>query len=123
MLELSTGYSWNNPVETLEINTKHHIVYTNYPNELRTVDKPGSILQMPAEKVFSVPLIEKIYFNNTGFIPGISQNNLVVQGFYPEIKQFISLVEQGKKDRWSDISTLLPTYSVIEKIAAENRTK
>ena len=119
MIEMSTGYAWNNANETLEVLTNDHIVHANYPNELRITERPATILKLPSEKIFSSPLVQKIFLNNNGFVPGVSQNSLVVQGFYPELKHFVSLVEQGKKDRWSDISSVVGSYKAISQMAVK----
>lgn len=116
MLELSTNYSWNDAFETLEINTTDQIVCARYPNELKTIEKSGSVLRIPKEKVLSGPSIHKIYLNNSGFIPGAANNNLVVQGFYPEIKHFLSLAESGKNDQWGNIASLYPSYDVLNQL-------
>ena len=116
ILELSTDYSWSTSFEILEINTKNHLVYANYPNELRAFEKPGTILNVPAERVFAGPLTQKVYFNNNGFIPGATQNSLVVQGFYPEIKHFLSLAETGNTGQWSDLKSLHAVYAVLDHL-------
>ena len=123
MIELSTGYTWNNCFETLEINTDRQLVYANYPNELKTADKAGTVLGMPLEKVLDRPSIEKTFFNNTGFVPAATQNSLVVQGFYPEIKHFLSLVETGKRDQWSSIASLRPCYATLEQLALSHHER
>ena len=122
MMELSSGYSWNNSFETLEINTNDQIVFASYPNELKTIEKPATILNVPIEKVISSPSVHKVYFNNNGFIPGASQNSLVVQGFYPEIKHFLFLAESGKNDGWGNIESLLPSYIVLDRLALASET-
>ena len=121
MMELSSGYSWNNAFETLEINTSDQIVFANYPNELKTIEKPATILNLPIEKIISSPSVQKIYFNNNGFVPGASQNSLVVQGFYPEIKHFLSLTESGKNDGWGNIESLYASYIVLDQLASANK--
>lgn len=122
MMELSTGYTWNGAFETLEINSANQIVYANYPNQLKTIEKPGTIFKVPAEKIVAGPSVEKVYFNNNGFIPGASNNSLVVQGFYPEVKHFLALAESGKNDQWGNIGSLYSAYTILDQLALTGKT-
>ncbi|MBC7830288.1 MAG: Gfo/Idh/MocA family oxidoreductase [Chitinophagaceae bacterium] len=121
MIQLSTAYSWAGAFETLEINTTDHIVYANYPNELKTIEKSGTLLKIPKEKVWSGPEAHKIYFSNSGFVPGATDNSFIVQGFYPEIKHFLSLTESGKNDHWGSIASLYTSYSVMDQLALADK--
>lgn len=123
MIELSTGYSWGSAFEKLEINTKNHLVFANYPNILKTMEKPHDIFGIPAEKVIRRPVTEKIYLDNNGFIPGASQNSLVVQGFYPEVKHFLARTESGTNDKWTDISSLYNVYTILDQLRIPGENK
>ncbi|MBO9203298.1 MULTISPECIES: Gfo/Idh/MocA family protein [Niastella] len=116
MVELSTQYSWNDALETMEVNGARGLVQIQYPNGLSVWEKPMRILGMPAEKIMQRPTIQKVYLNNRDFIPAEANNSLVVQGFYPEIKHFLHLVENNKKDERGQLSSLVNTYELLEQL-------
>jgi virulence factor len=116
IVELSTQYSWNEAFETMEINGANGIVHIQYPNMLSVWEKPAHILGMPVEKIFPRPAIQKVYLNNRDFIPAEANNSLVVQGFYPEIKHFLYLAENNKKDDRGSLSSLIGTYEMLEEL-------
>lgn len=116
MAELSTQYSWNEAFETMEINTASGIVQIQYPNVLSVLEKPARIMGIPAEKILQRPAIQKIYLNNREFIPVAANNSLVVQGFYTEIKHFLYLAENNKKDERGELRSLVGTYDLLEQL-------
>jgi virulence factor len=116
IVELSTEYSWNEALETMEINGANGVVQIQYPNKLGVREKPSRILGIPAEKIINRPAIVKEYLNNTDFIPTEANNSLVTQGFYTEIKHFLYLAENNKKDDRGSLNSLIFTYEILEKL-------
>src|SRR6185295_16066788 len=98
MVELSTNYSWKEAVDAMVINLDNETLNVNYPNELTGTGKQSTVAGIPLEKISQRPLIRKIYFDNKQFSSMLETNNLSIQGFYPELKHFVSLVERNRND-------------------------
>jgi len=116
MVELSTQYTWNEAIETMEVNGLRGLVQIQHPNQLSVWEKPARILGMPVEKVLQRPAVQKVYLNNRDFIPAEASNSLVMHGFYPEIKHFLHLAENNKKDQRGELSSLVATYELLEQL-------
>jgi len=62
------------------------------------------------------PLISKKYFSvNNLVIPAFNLNTLVLQGFYAEIRSFITLVEKGHKSE-NDLAGMHLLYRIIDEL-------
>jgi virulence factor len=118
VIELSTNYSWKEPVDEMIINLDNETLNVNYPNQLVGTEKLTSIAGIPLEKIRQQPVIKKIYFDNKQFSSMLETNNLAIQGFYPELKHFVSLVEGSKNDNFGKLETLKATYDLLDKLAA-----
>ncbi len=118
MIELSTNYSWKEAVDEMVINLDNETLSVNYPNELTGTAKESSIAGIPLEKIRRQPVIRKIYFDNKQFSSMLETNNLAIQGFYPELKHFVSLVERNRNDNYGKLETLVATYDLLDKLAA-----
>lgn len=116
LLHLSTDHSWNSPVDELEVNTDKAIFNAAYPFRLVSTGKSATILNIPLEKVFKTPVTQKIYLNNTGFIPTDTNNSISLQGFVGEIEYFVRATEQGKWEDRFNLASLLPTYAILEQL-------
>lgn len=116
MLELSTAHSWSAARELLEINTAKETLLADYPFRLTGLDKPAVIGGIPMEKLFHQPRHQKIYFENTGFIPVAANNSLVSQGFFGEIDHFVRLVEKDSTDDYGRLSSLRNTYEILDRL-------
>jgi virulence factor len=117
MVELSTNYSWKEAVDEMVINLDNETLNVSYPNELTGTGKQSNIAGIPLEKISQGPLIRKIYFDNKQFSSMLETNNLSIQGFYPELKHFVSLVERNRNDNYGKLETLLATYDLLDKLA------
>lgn len=115
MIELSTRFSWNAISETIDINSSRRVVTVNYPYELYTTEK-SNFLSIPIEKITKAPLTKKIYFNQNDFSTNSEKNTLIVQGFYTEIRHFLSMTESGKNDECGDPKSLLQVYKILEQL-------
>ncbi len=114
--ELSTGYSWTDPVDFLEINNKDEILKADYPNHLAGTRKFDTVLGMPIEKLLKEPVIQKIYLNVNGFSAASENNNLVIQGFYGELNHFVESNENNNRNDTHSLAGLIPVYEILEAI-------
>ncbi len=83
--------------------------------------KSRTILNIPLEKVFKNPLVQKKYINSPAFVPVADHNSLVMQGFFGEIEHFAFLAEKDERDDFCRLETLLPVYDILEVIKKEAR--
>ena len=116
MVELSTNYSWKETVDEMVINLENETLHVNYPNELTGTGKHSTVAGIPIEKIRQQPVIKKIYFDNKQFSSMLETNNLSVQGFYPQLKHFVSLVEEKRNDNFGKLETLVGTYDLLDKL-------
>ena len=114
-VELSTQYTWQQPVDEIVINTTSKIFTASYPNEVSAVIKPVRFFNLPVEKVIPRPLKKEIYLENT-FVPTAAMNSLRLQGFYPQLKHFAVSVERGRPGALSSLESLLPVYDILDKL-------
>ncbi len=115
-LELSTDYSWSNPQETLSVNTENGIFEAKGLFELTYTEKSKKIAGIPLEKVFKRPIQQQTLLSNNGFVPIAENNSLTLQGYYDEIKAFISAVENSDSNELTDFPTLLKSYELLEEL-------
>lgn len=117
IIELSTNYSWQKPIEDLSINTvKGTFNLTNMEN-LKFKPHGTSINRIPIDKVFLTANTEKTLWYRNAFTPTIENNQIFTQGYYSEIKTFAKLVETHKGDNISPLSSLTGTYNLIAEIS------
>ena len=115
-IQLSTDHSWSEAVDELEVNTSSSIFKASYPFKLTSTEKSATVFSIPLEKVFKKPSIQKVYVNNTGFVPTDTNNSVYLQGFAGEIEHFLKMTEAGKSTDAFDIASLERTYRLLEKI-------
>jgi len=116
MIELSTHYSWTDPVDSLSIHCNDELLEVNYPTGIEGRLKPRRIMNLPSERILSKPLISKKYFSiNHLVIPAFNLNTLVLQGFYNEIKSFILQVENGTKTE-NDLVGMGTLYKILDEL-------
>ncbi|MDR2763887.1 MAG: Gfo/Idh/MocA family oxidoreductase [Tannerella sp.] len=115
-VEMSTQYSWNRPLEYLSINTGNGIYTLENHQSLTFESKSGNILSVPREKIFHTVPEKKYLFEGNRFLPVFENNQIVSQGYFPEIKTFASLCENMKSKNRSSLCSLLNTYELMTKI-------
>jgi virulence factor len=118
LIELSTHYSWSDPEDSLSIQCTDELLEVTYPIKIEGRLKPKRILSLPLERVFHKPVITKKYFSvNNLIIPSFELNTLVLQGFYNEIVDFISIVEDGKQSGYkNDLINLRPVFRILDEL-------
>lgn len=114
-VQLSTDYSWTNPVENLTLNTKKAIYEVESSLKVTKTKKSTSVAGVPLEKVWATPVSKEILFESNGFVPLAQNNQLVVQGYYGEIKTFTDLCEGRKATNLSTLESLRNTFEVLKK--------
>ena len=116
MLELSTGYSWNDTKEQWSINTESGVYEMNQLDSLTFRHKPPIMMGIPMEKVFPYRKTTASLFERNNFIPLQENNQIVSQGYYDTIKVFVDAVEGKSRCALSSLEHLTHTYSLIENI-------
>lgn len=115
-IEISTNYSWSNADETLLINTNGGI-YKMENHELVTFEKKqGAFLSIPLEKISPNPTTITTLFHRNNFAPIMNNNQLFTMGYYSEIRTFVDLVENGKGNNVSTLTTLKCTFKLLNEI-------
>jgi virulence factor len=120
LLEMSSHYSWADPVDSISIQEADEILTVEYPLEVCGKQKPRRLLNLPAERLLHQPLTIRKYFGvNNLVIPATDMNTLVLQGFYSELENFIGLVESGKNTQGeNDLISLQPVYHIMDQLNA-----
>jgi virulence factor len=118
LIELSTHYSWNDPIDSLSIQYADELLEVKYPVSVGGRLKPKRILNLPSERFFRKPIISKLYFSiNNLVIPSFDLNTLVLQGFYDELRTFVNIVENGKPEGYkNDLIGLIPVFKILDEL-------
>lgn len=118
LIEASTHFSWNNPLDKLTINCPEETIEVKYPRSVRGFQKPKRLLNLPTERLLNQPEITKDHFSTgNNILPAWDLNTLVIQGFYNEVKAFIALVENTDRPIiQNDLPGLLPLYAILHQI-------
>ncbi len=118
LIELSTDYSWKDPIDEMEINSKTEWLTIRYPSLVMGKQKPRRFLNIPSERLIGGAIDTKIYFNlNNLVIPSIDLNTIAVQGFFKELETFFSLVESPSQGVVkNDLPGLVNLYEVLHAL-------
>jgi virulence factor len=115
-IEISTQYSWNQSLELMSINTENGVFTLKNHQSLTFEPKSGNILSLPKEKIFHTVPEKKYLFNGNNFLPVFENNQIVSQGYFPEIKSYAALCENRKSKNLSPLFSLIYTYDLLTKI-------
>jgi len=116
LLELSTNYSWQNATEKLIINTSNEIYEITDSEELISVPKQGSFLNIPMEKVWQPVNKQVILQKRNNFNPILQNNQLYSSGYISEIETFIDICESRKEANNSSLSSCTEAFKLIDQI-------
>lgn len=116
ILELSTSYSWSNAMEKFSINTYNGIYEMENFSNLTFTSKQQTFCSIPLEKIFRKPTITKTLFSSNNFNPIIQNNQIYKQGYFNEIQQFITSIEQNQNHSRSTFSSLENSYMILDTI-------
>ncbi len=116
-LELSTAYTWTDAEETLSVCTSSGIFRLG--NMERLTYRPRSVIlfSYPMEKVLTHHTVEKVLFQSSHFMGGLTNNQVYTQGFYGEIKAFLDAVEGKSIDVRSSLQMIRGTYGLLSDSA------
>jgi virulence factor len=117
LLELSTHFSWNHPVDSLSVNCEREMLTIQYPLLVKGFQKPGRFFNIPAERLLHQSTTTREYFSTGNMVmPVMELNTLVLQGFYRELEVFINLVENGMGDTPNDLIKLKAVYRILDNL-------
>jgi virulence factor len=118
LIELSTHYTWNDPIEQLSVNTEAESLLIEYPGSVHGSIKPARVLHLPTERLFRQPKVTRQYYNGgPSLIPATEYQTLITQGFYGAVESFVTLAEgSDSREIRSDLPSLINTYELLEKI-------
>lgn len=115
LVELSNAYSWSHPEESMRVNTSSGEYRLEQMEQLSFYPHPKKIGGIPLEKLGIHTPSEQILAIRENFNPIITNNQLYVQGFFPEIKAFADMVEFSGKNL-SPLSSMRDTYKILESL-------
>lgn len=118
-LELSTGYSWDDAKETLAVNTASGLYTLDRCQSLTLEPKPAVIAGIPLEKIGFGKKGARVLFAQNSFSPVLKQNQVYVQGFFDEVRNFAERAQGRKAEVLSDLDSLRDTYSVITSLSQD----
>lgn len=116
VLELSTGYSWNNAKESITVNTRKGVYELQQMDHLVFTPKQRTLMGIPLEKVFRHDEVTTRLYGRNEFVPTSANNQIVTQGYFDTIKHFVDAVEGRKTDSLQSLESLMDTYSLMEEI-------
>lgn len=117
VLELSTGYTWSDAHESLTVNTQKGIYEMRQLESLTFASKPHTVLGLPMEKIFpSAPVTIDLYHRNN-FVPTVSNNQIMSQGYFQTLKSFVDTVEGRRTSApVPTLEALTHTYALLKSI-------
>lgn len=119
-IELSTDYSWQNPLEQMTVNTEKGIFETENMSILKFSPKAGSILGVPKEKIFKSSYTTIVLNRRLDFVPTLENNQLYSAGYFSEIETFLNLSEKKLTKNNSTLESCIKVYELIDKIKKTN---
>lgn len=114
MLELSTDYTWSSAEERFTVVTRKGVYDLRQMDTLTYSPKQKTVMGVPLEKVVpSRPAMQVLYGRNN-FVPTMTNNQVVSQGFFNEINAFVEAVEGRKNNIFTSPDQIMDTYHIIE---------
>jgi virulence factor len=114
-LELSTDFWWARARENMIINTEKHIFETSGINQLKSIDKPKSIMNVPLEKIKAPVISEDYLYQKNNFLPVRDHNDLFAAGYFNEIQSFLNICEKNEENK-SSLDSAVPVYELLDKM-------
>ena len=120
-VELSTGYSWATPVESMTVHTRSGVYALPSIDVLTFQPVEVSLAGIPWEKMRHCNGSVEYLCRHDSFSPILESSTLVEHGFYHELKYFVDKVED-RVSVWHRIplntcptlQSLLPVYQIID---------
>ncbi|WP_455063067.1 Gfo/Idh/MocA family protein [Prevotella fusca] len=124
VMELSTGYSWQEAQELLSISTDKGLYQLDRMERLDFTPRRSVVFGIPLEKVFHSNVTVVNLYGRNSFTPTVGNNQIVSQGFFSEIKTFADMVEKRcKEDSSLGLESVKDVYSLISEIAVYESNK
>ena len=114
--ELSTAYTWTTAEESLKVCTSSGVYRLSQMEELIFESKPFTIFDIPYEKVCSCNRVIEHLYSRNNLTPTLHNNQIYYQGYFNEIKAFLSVVECRQNKDITDMQSLRTVYETIAKI-------
>ena len=121
-LELSTACTWTTAKESLKVCTRSGVYNLSQMDSLTFTPNPTTILGIPTEKLCMKNHTVEYLYQRNNFTPILANNQVYTQGYYSEIKVFISQVEGGKAEITTDLMTVRGTYELLRVLQSANNT-
>ncbi|MGM0649509.1 MAG: Gfo/Idh/MocA family protein [Bacteroidota bacterium] len=115
-LELSTDFWWARGKENMMVNTEKHIFEAKGVNQLKYIDKPKSIMNVPLEKVKAPVISEHFLYEKNNFLPVRDHNDLYAAGYFNEIQAFLDVCEKDEENI-STLDSMVPVYELMDKMS------
>ncbi|MGC9332337.1 MAG: Gfo/Idh/MocA family protein [Bacteroidales bacterium] len=114
-IELSTDFWWARGKEKMVINTEKHVFEAEGINQLKFIDKPKSIMNVPLEKIKAPVISDHYLYQKNNFLPVRDHNDLYAAGYFNEIKAFLDVCEKDGENI-STLDSVLPVYELMDKM-------
>ncbi|MEA3448405.1 MAG: Gfo/Idh/MocA family oxidoreductase [Bacteroidota bacterium] len=114
-IELSTDFWWTRGQENMIINTEKHRFEAKGINELKYIDKPKSIMNVPLEKIKAPVISEHSLYQKNNFLPVRDHNDLYASGYFNEIQAFLEMCEHNEGNI-STLDSMVPVYELMDKM-------
>lgn len=123
-LELSTGYSWDAPVEQLSVCTPKGLFALSSISTLTFQPFPSSVGGIPWEKIRHSQVFEEHLCRHDDFSPTLASSLWVEHGFYHELQSFVAAVEHpvsfssiASLGLQPTLQSLRPVYELMQALS------
>nr|MDA3820934.1 hypothetical protein [Candidatus Delongbacteria bacterium] len=101
--------------EKMVINTEKHVFEADGINQLKFIDKPKSIMNVPLEKIKAPVISEHYLYQKNNFLPVRDHNDLYAAGYFNEIQAFLDVCEKDGENI-STLDSMVPVYELLNKL-------
>lgn len=119
ILELSTGYSWNDAIENLVVNTHKGVYEMMQMDRLTFKTKQAVLMGVPLEKLHPCKVTSVDLFNRNNYVPTLQNNQVVTQGYFDTVRNFVCSVEGQANHAVQNLEELTDTYLLMETIRSQ----
>ena len=115
-LDLSTMGSWTDAEENLKVCTSSGIYRLSQMEELSFTGTQGTLAGIPLEKIHQRNKSVEYLYRRNNFNPIMTNNQVVSQGYYDELVNFLEVTEGRRGEILTGFKALEDTYLLIEEI-------
>jgi virulence factor len=120
-LELSTLHDWSRSEELLTVNTASGLWTLENLSRLTFEPYAARPLGIPLEKVLHRPVVTETHFEASRFLPQMSHQPLLVQGFYDSLRSFCEAVEGRKAELPQELRHLRGVHEWMDGVRGMGR--